>query len=375
MATPTSECTYLPYILKSGWVTRNGDHVSVAWKAYSYVETGRASWEVRLILQDFYKGSTVNFSVANFVKESKQSLNEIWSTFDISWDSVFIPSLHMYVAKRGAGPIDPMVRQEAQLFTKGVLMWLLSWGHGRRRRDDCVQAKAMLAALLSNYIDLYDVRKAVVARIIDLNVVFCNSGPVRPGGWCHHLDEDLVDFMNPRAAYTWDFFIDGLVKLFGCCDCRAATCSLEAVVQSLAVAIDAAIEAECEGVEATPQGLLELASGCRKRRRVDEDFKRHITETMFRNRQARSTGSVLRHFLPVDASTGRQWEKAYVLQHFFANKNLMTCKSVTCVAEDGSKQGRPCEETLLFFVWDAEKDLATIAAPQAGPSWRTIHNY
>ena len=96
--------------------------------------------------------------------------------------------------------------------------------------------------------------------------------------------------------------------------------------------------------------FLELLDRSGKRRRIDEDFKRHVAVDMFHDGAVRYSRQALKNWVAVESA--------------LAARSKMTCAGVTAVSEDASRQGKPDGETSIFLLWDGDLNAATVAAPQ-----------
>lgn len=229
--------------LRSGWVSDEGSHVDLAWKATIYHDDKACTWELRLLLQDFYKGTGVKWTEKNFIKENVYLLNNQWEEFGISWRDVFVPNRQSQAMDLAGKdwPLAPYVRQEAQFLTDGVILWLLGFRYQRRFIADKAQAKALLCAFLASSLSLEIDWRSILGNFIDRSQTACQDGPIRPNCWCFHMDEDLKDFMDAREPMTWEKFADGLFNLYRSFDCGCAAVCLPEFVRHLAKVIDAEI--------------------------------------------------------------------------------------------------------------------------------------
>jgi hypothetical protein len=361
----TDESDYKAVIVKSGWVTTGGEFINIRWKAYCYVQSECVAWELRLLLQDFYSISDLkNWSLKAFLKVNRVPMQRLLGQVGLLWSDEFVPSMKMHVARNGPDAVvPPLIRQEAQLKTSGLILLLVRWGADRHRIDEKALSRAMLAAFLSQFASLENFDREYVWRTVEAMIDNCSSGRMRPDHWCVHLDDDLDSFLEDSVELTWDIFVQMLCALYSAADCEASIHALGEIVVQLVQRVDQGIICQMFD-DFDPKDFNELVDRSAKKMRLDEDFRRHVTVDMFRSRATRSTGGALRHWTKVDPSTGRHWERQYVLQNFFANRRLLKFKNVCSICEDGSKQGRPREETLLFFMWDADANLATSSAPQ-----------
>lgn len=195
MASDSTNRDVLP--LKSAWVTDFGNSVTIGWKATAHQCLSTVTWELRLLLQDFYQGGAARWSVKYFLKENEKPLIDKFSEFGESWSDHYSPSRESFFFRNGRDATPgPLVRQEAQLKTGGVILWLLDFATSRHRRAEQSHAKAMLCSFFSSTLSLEFDWREKIGSVIDNEVHNCAEGRARPDSWCLHLEEDMSDTLK-----------------------------------------------------------------------------------------------------------------------------------------------------------------------------------
>lgn len=116
--------------------------------------------------------------------------------------------------------------------------------------------------------------------------------------------------------------------------------------------------------DATTLALSRVTYGTAKTR-IDEDLKHQISVEMLKNRELTNANDFIRHTGAASSSaSGTQWALHHCLRSQAASFLAFEETQRYRVATDGTRLGKPAEETNVYLVTDPLQKLGTDAAPQ-----------
>ena len=155
----------------------------------------------------------------------------------------------------------------------------------------------------------------------------------------------------------------GLLLLAKGLDCRTQTSALLRLVRQLDVHLRNSCEALAE--QHTDSLQFKNIGSDRRKRRIDEDFKKDVVETFQKERKTTNIGAAVKVWCGLTSQTSaRVWADKYVIERNIAARSHLTVQRVLGVTEDASKNGNPKEETNVYVVWDANAKESTFGALQ-----------
>jgi len=99
--------------------------------------------------------------------------------------------------------------------------------------------------------------------------------------------------------------------------------------------------------------------------RIDEDVKKACTVTLLNSRQIRGSSDFLRSTGgAATSSSGRSWEHDHVCRAQASALIAFEGWRLVRIALDGSRVGKPAEETYVYHLWESTKNLFFPLAPQ-----------
>ena len=145
--------------------------------------------------------------------------------------------------------------------------------------------------------------------------------------------------------------------------CETQTRALLAIMRQ----IDTHMRNACEALAEKHTDFLLFRNmgwnGCK--RRVDEDFKKHVVETLLKERKVTNIGASAKVLCGLSKqSSACAWADKYVIERNIAARSHLQVQRVLGVTEDACKNGNPKEETNVYVVWDAHAKESTFGALQ-----------
>ena len=99
---------------------------------------------------------------------------------------------------------------------------------------------------------------------------------------------------------------------------------------------------------------------------VDEDVKWNITYGKMRRGETRGLRAEVKVDCPgVHAFATRRWETKFLCENNQASRQVLGSSRVLCIAEDGSRNGSPPEENVVYLAADIKMRKATVLPIQA----------
>ena len=264
--------------------------------------------------------------------------------------------------------LDPYVREEYSISTGGFFGLLQLWSQKRHSLAERQHAKDVLAALLK--VTCYPplgVWMRLRANIADSQHL-CVPEPAADGTprTCEHTVE--VDAAIASSdTNQWPIIVEILGLARGKVPvCQRMRVALEMFWQYLVAKCNGAIHRDehlC-GMSSDPLVQDRFANGP-KRQRVDEDYKRTVVVNAVSAGRAKCASQLIRAHGPgVDTTCGARWEEDDCLKLMAAA--MLDFKTITHlhVCEDGSRIGKPAQETIVYLAWSAFSQKATYPPPQ-----------
>lgn len=347
-------------------------HISVEHKVWIY-ECGRVCWELRRLLAEMFKGRPGIKFCAEIRRETPQ-----WERFceelSLQWRDLFNPSLLAFNAllsklrlQGDAAQLEQarngqrFVREEASVTTVGFLCVCLEWASHRRRQDDRLHAMAILHSLLASCVASDAWREWDFAQLLGEHTQECQYEVV--DGVCSHVRATMLECQLVADLERSRACVQVLAAL--CRDLRVCKASRSAIVAALP-AVAEMVEGNLERIGNNDiQSWSTMSSGGAKRRRHDEDYRRHLSVTMVRQGHSSSAGASARsHRVP--EGTSRRW--ASIENEKYVGKCWEDIgeplEGPVSICEDGARFGQPAKECQCYGLWSSEVGLGAWLPPQ-----------
>jgi hypothetical protein len=207
MNRPTTESTKSAFLLKTSWVSAQTlEPLNIEMKGYHYPYSNKAMYEIRHVLDIFYRGSTVKWTLKDFLKNNKKGFSSMFQMLEESWDTCIIPSLkaYAYQCTLGYRPSTPFIRQEWTISNIGIIGILLYMGNCRREGVERDRAMGMLAANLQElaFLDTWTYEEFMT--YLDGTRTCCGEQTDLGNQFCPHVIEDLGHWMASARIVWWE---------------------------------------------------------------------------------------------------------------------------------------------------------------------------
>lgn len=356
-----------PYELawvKSSALSSAGEVQNIEWKAFVY-HSGIVFWELRRVFLNLVDGVAVRLDLRRKVKKHRLQWEAQMQKIGLHLADVLKPSTRAAHCANHQDVLDEYTRDEWTMRTDGVIMMLLLWARERHLLAQRSRAKALLKAVLLQFVTaVAGLAHGVADGWARRSAGFCQEGPVA-GGMCCHVagamaarDAPACDVVAPVVAI--------LIALNAAADkCLAARSMLGGLVTDL---IDRLYAAFSSGGERFSKGILKMEHariGGRKLR-CDSDFKRHIVEQVVRQGACHNGSQALRIEGELHPSQAVRWAANDLKKYMAAGWAQVSGPGIYFLSEDGARWGQPPEETVVYGLWCANKGVGCHLPPQAG---------
>jgi hypothetical protein len=352
------------YYLHSTQTNSDGCLTKVDFKAYAYSD-GQVFWSVER-LYDALTGPGVQKTK---LKEHLKKDAGAWQVFghrlglNIQVEKSANQIRHIRLSGSEA-QANCYTRDEVTISSLGFIAVQVLWGFSRRQRLWQARAKNMLLALFSRCVEAAAVSKDRLLNCCrGAAACRCQEGAVGDDP-CEHLQE-LNRHMDAQelsgVAWAAHFLVQlgsYYLRCDACCD------SLKGILQDLAAHINSRLP---ELQLSTNPLMEECARGPKTRKRIDEDLKRELTETIIQKRKAvrgTSLGSAvhgMRHTQVRDAENKKMAAYRNACWRHFQGRE----SGVFTLAEDGARIGNPSENTEIYIFQDQSAGKACVLPNQA----------
>jgi hypothetical protein len=355
MAEATTADAYTTVFMTFSVTPSMGAPVEAHLKAYVYTLTDDVFWELRRILEAFYRDSERKWFTHKFVK----SYDKVWradaATFGGDFSDWLKPSLRAYDVAHPNGSLDdPFVREEFTCRTRMVMIWLARWAYSRKDRYENQFCTAFLEMLFARTVRIDEWGEDHVLSFIDGVKADCPHYDPTDGQACPCLKEALVTFLSVEPAErSWRSIVQMLSALLKTNDglqCPAMSGFIEVVTDELSKSVDAGVAVLRSG---DVRAITHLHTCQGKRRRIDADFKRHIASVVMKQGRCHNAAQFLRASTDISCGLGRSWEHDWTCEMLVAQRRALLCSGVCGSCEDGARNGKPAEETTIFLLWCA----------------------
>ena len=329
-------------------------------------------WQIDCILKSFYdcrKGSSgvvPKWTVKDFVKKHQAEISDALTIVGMSWGNDFKPSKQAWEYHHPGVPLtDPYIRQEWTVSTAGLLVWLWVWSGGLKSPSDRNVAKQMALMVLEN-MGAAGLATAPHNEIDDIHAD-CSQCPAYDGRnqiLCPEV-ESAFGGCDPRHIHgrdwTYPRLLDVFLKLGALRCCPGAMARFENLLRQYSNRINDVLGS----LPVTdPRDLAREFADSRKRKRVDEDVKQYAISTAANVGHAPSSTQCLRGLGGPHCSVAHKWEASNLAEVLTAAKRVMECDGPVACAEDASHNGKPAEETELYFYEDMLANYAVVGQPK-----------
>jgi hypothetical protein len=295
------------------------------------------------------------------MKAHGATMKNIFEAQDMRFDDVIKPSMKSWsYHNRDGDLLDPHVREEWSISSAGVLFWLLDWSRTRRDREDKKRCRELLRTFLAKTIDLNVVKRDTIVNIFGACAQLCPEYDAVAETMCSHYVRIWEPILaNAAPAWDWVVITNLLADLLGS-DCPTAKAVGGVAVKEIAKYIDHRLP----NLD-LPKDVrkMEQMFALKKRRRIDEDFKKDLMSEGISHKKFHSASQFIHAATDMSTRLGRAFEDRFTVQNCLAGREALQCTGVVAMCEDASKNGMPKEETWLFYLWDARAKMATYMPP------------
>lgn len=353
---------HTPYYLHSTQTGSDGYLTTVDFKAYAYSD-GQGFWSVERLYNALIGKAWKKTKLKDHLKKDAGA----WQIFGhrLGLNIRVEKSAHQIRLIRlsgGEAEANCYTRDEITMASVNALAVQVLWGFSRRQLVWQARAQSMLLALISRCVD--------IAVVSDERLLTCCVGAAdrcqegAAGEECEHLQE-LRCHMDAQDLSGVAWAAHFLVRLGSYyLRCQACCGSLAKILQELA----AHINSRLPDLQLNTNPLMEeCALGPKTRKRLDEDLKKELAETVIQKRKAvrgTSLGSAIhgmRHTQVRDAENKKMAAYQNACWRHFDGKD----SGVFTLAEDGARIGNPSENTEVYIFQDRSADKACVLPNQA----------
>lgn len=357
---------YVPYWKLFSFLTPDGRTGS--WNAKYYVyNDGAIFWEARALIQTLLPHRKNRIDTCREV--DKDSIN--WEVFLIRLgvDSglVVMPSRRQLEVRGEESKVGQKNRADITLDTMTMLTVILVACVQKRRICDRMAARMLLLAVLSEGLPNNGDISDALSALCDEHCHLCGDNLDE---CCSHLElarcPAAQEVRGNSAAHRTEAAMATLAQNYLIC---AASC---AVLRDLAVLHIVPMLGDRLPAKSSSDPLLHAdVQGHRKRPRLDEDLRRHLTQVVVQKRQAQS-GAVVARTHGLDADIYRKscgLEMAAYQQAAWRSFDKLS--GVFAVAEDATRLGQPAEETVCYEFMHGASGLTVVLPNQASREQQT----
>jgi hypothetical protein len=325
-------------------------------------------WELRRIL-DGVLGADHGHKLHEWLKPPRgQRFRGIFQLCGLEWNVELTPSRQALQARlrldRGnAAEIlkDRPVHAEYTLSTRGVCLFLLACSSLLGLKIQKRAAVEVLRSFCRRMLPA-DILEQVDVGASDQARGLCRMGSVGLDLCCHLLDTSNIvetsstEFPQVRVAE----YLCAVFAETG--HCHAARRVIEETISKLGQIVDVFAATASFTSDPRKAACLDYGMG-RKRRRVDEDFKKMAVEACV-GKTGTTSRSILRHGDELHVSAGARWEVNDLLERQSANWLMFEGARSVSVIMDGSRVGSPASELEVAFAWNQDAASGAWLPPQ-----------
>ena len=340
----------------------DGTFVSHQWKAWVNTD-GLVRWSLRCFVeaQHLPGYKKASFDLASWLSRNRAMLKALLEQHGETYDSsIFDSRLAAQRKDDAAAPGDN--KAEYTCTSKALLAMLVWWSQAKQKHAEKSLAKALCEGFLAESLPAaVDFGGELQAMLPDVEAS-CQAAPLA-GGRCCHLQELIVGLganlcTSPAAVAT--SIMSALIR--GHPACQAISELRLEFCNDVVDKVD--MQLHTGKFHADLQELEPGASGQKKRRRVDEDWKDHIINKAMRHGLAKSGQQLLKAGAKVHPNVAPHWMKEFPLTYQAASWRLLKDARYLALTSDGARLGDPPEEAILFFAHGLEQDVGVVLPPQ-----------
>ena len=345
------------------------------YKAWKY-NSGLVTWELRRPLQILFGEGQAAFEPHRMTRKDKGVWKTIFEQWGFDFEEHFLPSARsdsttaQHAEQAGDAPPAAVaagqqrqsaIRQETSVSTELLLVLHIFWASTRRSRESKERVEAMLVAFLTKLVPPQLMDKINLQGFLDASAAECDAQT--PLGICMHMAglHARCQKQPPQSsvhAHEKDKYLmlGAMVS-----QCPAAKLVGHAALAALADAVGHHIDvAGCPDVT-----KFAALHGAKKRRRVDEDYKHHLTAVAVNTGRA-STAAAAASARGEAESSSRRWcqqdIETYLARSWLSFQQPSGVHSIT---EDGARFGQPAQETQIYAFWAASSNMSAWLPVQA----------
>lgn len=372
-ATLVRPASYVAMRLQCSAEAAGVGHISTEHKLWIY-NNGDVYWEFRRLLLAFFKERSEVRPCAIIRQETPQWVK--WcAELSFEWKDFYKPGMLQYkdfLAKlrrdgdreglEEARASEDFVREEASVTTLGVLCVLCNWACCRRKVSDRSLALGMMQGIFTVCISQGEWGTLDIISILNEQVGECQDDAVEGVCVCVHVravifEYSSMDKTEPARACA-QCLASILSRCGKCMSCRGSLSELLPVLAEMT-------ESNLDEVGNKNIGSWSRMDGPVKRRRDDEDYRRHLTQTM-PNRGSSTSAAAAARSHGVSRGTSRRWVEKQVETQVGQCFDLIggDLRGPVSIAEDGARFGQPAKECQCYAFWASEVEAGAWLPPQ-----------
>lgn len=354
---------YTPHFLTSVCDDVDGQGLSLTWKMWAYTD-GRCFWEIRRVLLHLHRRRKI-VKVSHQINVEKEAWTLFMELLGFRWAQHYRASTRAtaHAASRGAEPHgegstapndedDEYTRDEHSISTPGLIALLLCTCIFKKIKACQSEARYMLLGLFSVTLPRELCEALPRSEWLATASTKCTLG----GTPCCHMAH-WIDVQKRSDYLHCVNVVDELRCLSHVAHGCAGAC---AILNSFILAVAEIVEKKAQNIGDTDATKTKLLEGsCKKKLRVDEDYKVQKMElgASGSGKCSSSSQAIAADREVAHESLGRRWCEQSVArriaQLWMQNSNGAQLDGVHSVAEDGARLGQPAEETVIYAYWNA----------------------
>ena len=330
----------------------NGVAADVSFKAWvpSEQSVSCVKWDLVRVSLSLHVGGPGRLPFHKWWLQKRPGVMQLWSDMGVA-ESEYIPS------SRSAGGEHEEAKDVPTLSSKALIYFLLFMSSTSRLKEDQSRALAALFGWLAQCLPSQEIQSQQ----------WIEQTFSKPGLWRSCVKGQPASNSCPHMmAVRKDGFRDedpvwALVRLSQHLFSQRSECNimkecLQNVCRETAALIDPNVEQSSYTLD--PTKADEYKESGKKRRRIDEDYKRAATSTVIQTGRASSSSTFLRADGVVEGKRAAEWEEKELLHEQAAMWIAVQTQpvDVVVIAADAGRFGQPAEDTLVSAceVWGAQ---------------------
>lgn len=362
-----------PHYIRVHDVDACGVALDVEWKCWMHGDQG--VWELRRVIESAKGSLPSGFLLHEWVKQYKGKLAFYFECAGLSWAECVIPSRKSFAAQCAAQSRQgvevpaqpPFLHDEWAIASAGLPVFFVYAAQASRTKVAKHRADRLLRAFLVKLVTPEAARH--LSQFPERSVQACAARGMG-SQVCEHL-APLVGALSGVDSAPQHLLADALHGLLReHQSCTSAQAILRSLAGSLGAHINAQVPVASWTTDPTATQLLDKALPDKKRRRrIDEDFKKVVATQVVADGRAGTGAAFLRSLGgAASPSASSAWEERVLLESQSAAWLHFATASAVSICIDGIRVGQPAQEMEVCFAWDPTVGVGIWCPPQA-PGW------